>query len=242
MSGTLSRLAKACVDLVFPLRCALCRRKILPDSVIPLCPACSAAVKRNHPPFCRKCGRTIDHDARNRGICSSCTRRITHFDRAYSPFLYEGPVKALIQELKYRGKDRLGPALGGLMAEFIKEYALNLDFIDYVVPVPLHPAKLREREFNQALLLAQPVAAALEIPVAEGALARTRATRTQTDLRRDDRYRNVEGAFTAGAHPLLSGNILLIDDVLTTGATASEAAKALKEAGAGIVFVLTLAG
>lgn len=240
--GALFTFVKACVDLVFPLKCAACRRKIQPDAEIPLCAACTAAIGRNHPPFCRKCGRTVDRKALNRGgVCSGCRRKDTHFDRAYSPFLYEGPVKALVHELKYRGKDRLGLTLGRLMAGFIREYALNFDFIDYIVPIPLHPVKLREREFNQASLLAHAIAAALEKPVVDDALARRRATRTQTDLRHDQRYRNVAGAFIPGKHPVRRGNILLIDDVLTTGATASEAAKTLKDTGAGTVIVLTLA-
>lgn len=240
MSVGLSRLAKACFDLVYPLRCVSCRRKIPSDRVIPLCPECRDAVKRVPPPYCRRCGRTLQTRSLGRGICADCIRGRVDFDRAFSLFLYEGPVKALVHELKYRGKRRLGTVLGGLMSGFIREHSIDLDFVDVVVPVTLHPAKLREREFNQSLLLARECARTLGRPVAENTLVRTRNTRSQTGLPQEERRRNVEGSFACPA-PVKGMNVLLVDDVMTTGATASDAARALKQSGAAVVFVLTFA-
>jgi ComF family protein len=128
------------------------------------------------------------------------------------------------------------------MSEHINYYDLPMRYIDYIVPVPLHKSRLREREFNQAALLARHIADDLNITALEGLLKRHRPTRAQVDLERSDRLENVKGSFCVEPkHDLRGKNILLIDDVLTTGATSSEAASALKAAGAGIVFVLTLA-
>jgi len=232
---------RTCVDLVFPLRCAACRRVIPSNPGIPLCPACSAAVRKNVPPFCRTCGRTIGQRSPGESVCPVCARRKPFFNQAFSLFLYEGPVKALVKELKYRGKDHLGKTLGGLMADFIEEYGLPGDAIDGVVPVPLHTAKLREREFNQAHLLAREIARRIDKPLFEKALTRCRNTKSQTGLRQDERLHNMEEAFKAERNTVNGKNILLVDDVMTTGATVSEAALALKQAGARLVTVLTLA-
>ena len=215
---------RTCVDLVFPLRCVSCRRAIPSTPGIPLCPACSAAVKKNPPPFGHRCGTTKHY-----------------FNQAYSLFLYEGPVKALVKELKYRGKDHLGKSLGGLMADFIEQNAIPVDTIDAVIAVPLHATKLREREFNQALLLAREVARRINKPLMEKALARCRNTKSQTELQKDERLRNMAEAFKAERNTVNGKNILLVDDVMTTGATVSEAALALKQAGARMITVLTLA-
>jgi len=143
---------------------------------------------------------------------------------------------------KYKDKDYLGLTLSRLMVEFIREYNLPMDFIDLVVPVPLHKTKLREREFNQAEILSNHIASQFNKKLLPDALMRLRHTKTQTELEMDERMINVKGSFSAAKNKDLKGkNILLVDDVLTTGATSSEAAYALKNAGAHIVFVLTLA-
>ncbi|MGE5307981.1 MAG: ComF family protein [Deltaproteobacteria bacterium] len=241
MAGGLPGFCQAFIDLIFPLRCASCKRKIGSTETLPLCAGCWHKLRKNAPPFCRSCGKTVGKVSLERGLCARCAGTKPHFDRAYSLFLYEGPAKALVREFKYRGKDHLAPLLGKQMVSFIKENGVSLNFIDCVVPVPLHPAKLREREFNQALLLAQAIAKEMDRPVTE-ALSRTRNTRTQTNLKPEKRHKNVKGAFAVrkGAD-VKNKNVLLIDDVLTTGATASEAAQALKNAGARMVVVMTLA-
>ena len=165
-----------------------------------------------------------------------------HFDRAFSPCAYEGPVKNLIHEFKYGNKDFIAPALGRLMADFIREYDFPLGFVDLIVPVPLHPARLREREFNQAELLGKHIASLHEITVSADNLIRKRYTKNQAELESRQRRENVKGSFAVKDPELFKGkNILLVDDALTTGATSSEAALALKEAGAVLVLVLTVA-
>jgi len=164
------------------------------------------------------------------------------FDRAFSVCVYDGVVKNLIHEFKYKDKQYLGKPLSKLLISFIKEYELPVSYIDYLIPMPLHRTKLREREFNQAQILCREIGAAIDKPLLENNLFRYRATETQASLEPHQRFLNVRGSFAVTEKQSVRGrNILLIDDVLTTGATASEAAQALKDAGANIVFVLTLA-
>ena len=169
-------------------------------------------------------------------------RETKAFDRAFSVCIYDGAIKTLIHEFKYKDKQYLGKPLSKLLIDFIKRYELPISYIDYLVPMPLHRAKLREREFNQAQILCREVGAAINKPLMENNLFRFRATDTQASLEPHQRFLNVRGSFAVTDKSSVKGkNILLIDDVLTTGATASEAAQTLKDAGANIVFVLTLA-
>ncbi len=128
------------------------------------------------------------------------------------------------------------------MIDFIKEYNLPIQYMDLIIPIPLHQVKLREREFNQALILSQYLGAAFNKEISSKNLLRDKNTKTQAELKDNERFSNVEKCFSApGGNTLKNRNILLIDDVLTTGATASEAALTLKNSGANIVYVLTLA-
>lgn len=165
-----------------------------------------------------------------------------HFDRAFSPCVYEGALKELIHEFKYKGKDYLGLPLSRLMTEFIREYDFPIWHLDFIVPVPLHSARLRQRDFNQAEVLSKCIATEFKKDVASDILSKNRHTKTQTDLETNERLINVKGSFSVNRPKDIKGkNLCLVDDVLTTGATSSEAAFALKDAGANIVFVLTLA-
>jgi ComF family protein len=164
------------------------------------------------------------------------------FDRAFCPCAYEGTIKKLIHEFKYKNKDYLGKVLSTLMIDFIKEYNLGIEYMDIIIPIPLHNARLREREFNQAQVLGNFIAGAFNKDISTDTLVRTQPTKSQTELKGLERFLNVAGSFSLSKrNPVNGKNILLIDDVLTTGATASEAARVLKNSGAGIVFVLTLA-
>jgi competence protein ComFC len=231
------------LDIVYPKKCLACKNKLEISSVDNLiCPKCWGNIKRNLPPFCHSCGRRLEKSSITKNICPGCMRTRLHFDRAFSPCVYEGVIKELIHEFKYNNKDYLGPVFSRLLVEFIKEYNLPMDSLDFIVPVPLHKTRLREREFNQAEILSNSIAAEFKKIVLKDALSRNRHTKTQTDLAIDKRYSNVRGCFSVTRPESIRGkNLLLVDDVLTTAATCSEAAKALKESGANIVFVLTLA-
>lgn len=231
------------IDLVYPKKCLACKNRLGASSVDNLiCAACWNNIKRNTPPFCCSCGRKLAKPGINKNLCPGCLRQRAHFDRAFSPCVYTGAIKELIHEFKYNGKPYLGAPLSRLMIQFIKEYDLPIGHLDFIVPVPLHKIKLREREFNQAEILSRHIAEEFNKSLLTDCLRRHRHTKTQAELEINNRLLNVKDSFSVADCGLIKNkNLLVIDDVLTTGATASEAAGALKNAGAGIVFVLALA-
>jgi len=237
------RVLDGLADLIYPRICLICRKRLGPLNIDNLvCPGCWEKIRKNSPPFCRLCGRHLTTKGFAKSICPACIRSPLEFDRAFSPCRYEDVVKELIHEFKYRNKDYLGRTLSRLMIEFIKEYSIPVAYCDLVVPVPLHKARLREREFNQAEILAGFIAREFDRPIAGSALQRKRMTKSQTELSDKERFTNVRGSFSLNPELNVNKkNVLLVDDVLTTGATASEAATALKASGANIVFVITLA-
>ena len=241
MLSHLLRLPHTVIGLLFPEKCASCARGIRPEKEqLPLCPRCRDSMRPNTPPLCSRCGRHLEKSAAR--MCRACAANPPHFDRALAPLRYEGAAKALVRDLKYRQRDYLGPCLSRVMAAYLCEYSIPCDHIDMVVPVPLHPARLREREFNQAQVLAKGVARLLGKRLDERLLARSRNTPTQTEREEKERRENVSGAFeVCDAGRVKGAKIILVDDVLTTGATCSEAARCLKAAGAAWVMVLTLA-
>jgi competence protein ComFC len=231
------------IDILYPKVCLTCRKKLSSANVDNfVCLECWNNIKRNVPPFCSCCGRGLDKTGVQESTCSLCRKKKLYFDRAFSPCVYTGIIKELIHEFKYKNKDYLGLTLSRPMIEFIKEYNLPINEIDFIIPVPLHKARLREREFNQAEVLSLHIAGEFKKEVLAGILIRNRYTKTQTDLEINERTANVKDSFSVGDSQLIKRrNLLLIDDVLTTGATTSEAALTLKNSGANKVFVLTLA-
>jgi ComF family protein len=239
----LRRLLNGLKDIIYPQTCLACKNifKKQNDEEF-ICSRCREKIIMNIPPFCNSCGRQLGKNNGFKNICPKCLKSKLYFDRAFSPCVYDGVIKELIHEFKYKGKVYLGKALSGLLIDFIREYDLPTAYLDCVIPVPLHKVRLREREFNQAQILGRYIADEFKLNMIEGTLVRCRNTKTQTEMDSNRRLINVKDSFVVCRTENVSGkNILLIDDVLTTGATSSEAALALKNSGANIVFVLTLA-
>jgi len=175
-------------------------------------------------------------------LCPACQKQSFYFDRAISPCAYEGVMRELIHKFKYQNKDYLSSLLSKLLIEFINQYQIRLDDFDLVMPIPLHKIKLREREFNQAELIARRLAEGFSIRLSSANLWRKQNRQPQAELKTDKRWKNIRGCFALRDPQEVKGkNIFLIDDVLTSGATCCEASSVLKKAGAGSVFVLTLA-
>lgn len=230
-------------EIIYPCYCLICHKRIhnakTQDS---LCANCIEKLSPHSAPFCVKCGRKITGFFSHEHMCKSCPKTHFHFDRAWAGYAYEGTIKEMLNYFKYKHKIKLGRALARIMIDFVKEYRLPIGSCDYVIPIPLSPARLREREFNQAHILAKDIARYLKLQLLDKSLKRIRNTKSQTELDNLARWKNIQGAFKLKAPDVIKDKtILLIDDVLTTGATASEAAKTLKSAGASAVFVLTLA-
>lgn len=238
-----SHLIKTLVDIIYPKKCFACGEKLNASAASDfICGQCWGKIKKNAPPFCRLCGRRLDFKVNPKNICLSCIKKPLLFDRAFSPCSYEGVIKELIHSFKYKNKDYLGEALSSLMIEFIKEYNLGVDYLDLIIPMPLHAARLREREFNQAEILSGHIAKEFNKEMANDILIRRLFKKPQAELKPEERFSNISGSFMLNEKiPIEGKNILLVDDVLTTGATASEATATLKNGGANIVFVLTLA-
>lgn len=217
------------LDLVFPPRCAGCRRR-----GIWLCGPCVAALTRLGPPLCRYCGRPTG------GVqtCPDCWRHRPALDGVHSPYLFEGPLRLLIHRFKYRHGAHLAAPLAALLSA---GDAVFLRPADAIIPVPLHPRRLRQRGYNQAALLAAALAPRLGLPVVEGCLQRVRDTPPQMGLPAAERRRNVRGAFACADETLRGRRVLVVDDVCTTSATLDACAVALKRSGATVVTGLTLA-
>lgn len=178
----------------------------------------------------------------HRFTCGVCQLNPPDFDRARSAGRFSGVLRELLLAFKYRGATWLSMDLAGLLHGCVMAH-LAADQVDLVMPVPLHASKLRDRGYNQAALLAEALGRSLDRPHFADLLVRVRPTPTQTRLHAEDRRRNVKGAFSAaGAEAWIRARtILLVDDVMTTGATLSEAAAVLREAGAWRVWAVTVA-
>lgn len=234
-------LFKGLRDIVYPPVCLSCRASLKNKGSVDeaVCAECWGAIRMNAPPFCEGCGR---HFPAGTGRCPDCSGRHFHYDRSFGACRYDDRIKELLHAFKYGGRDYLGRTLGRLLAAFYREYDFLFASAEILIPVPLHPSRLREREFNQSAIFCECLASASGKTVADGMLLRRTRTRPQAGLEKEDRILNVRGCFLVkNGAPLAGKHILLVDDVLTTGATLSEAAKALKDAGASKVTALALA-
>lgn len=192
-------------------------------------------------PICTVCGFPFHTSKGQDHLCESCLRKRPWYDLARAPFLYSGPVMEAIQRFKYNSETQLLSPLGTLFSSFATGWISNpRDLL--TVPVPLHRRRLRERGFNQSLLLARALSSSLGTQLDYLSLIRKRDTRAQTGLRREERRKNVKDAFSViYPHTIDGKRILLVDDVFTTGYTLNECARTLKKTGAVAVICLTLA-
>jgi ComF family protein len=238
--STLVAAGRALADMVFgeSTSCPVCGRVSRPGE---LCRACVARIPVVTPPVCRICGVPLRLEGAKRGECVVCARGGRYFKLARAAAIYEGAARDYVHDLKYRGKVELAAPLGRLMA-ICAGRARGALACDAVVPVPLHPAKVLRRGYNQAELLAYEVGKALGVPAQPECLVRTVDTPAQAGLERDARRRNALRAFQAGVPARVAGrSVLLIDDVLTSGGTADGCARALLRVGAKDVVVVTFA-
>lgn len=212
-------IAKNFINLFYPLHCLGCNEQLDALNECRLCGQCIASIKSNSmPPFELETASVM----------------------AYSACLYEGTLKELIHSFKYKGKITLADIFTKLMIDYIKKDPEIID-ADIITPVPLHKTRLREREFNQSLIIANGIAKEFDLPV-KNILEKTRKTGYQNELTKSERLTNLKNAFAVRAGIDIEGkNVLLIDDVMTTGATLNECACTLLSGGAKKVTCFTLA-
>jgi ComF family protein len=233
-------IADAFINLVYPPQCLLCQAKLFNKLNI-LCDSCRNSLCLNTPPFCKKCSRHFLAPRKNE-LCSQCQKRTPDFDNAWSATLYNEPMKHLLHLFKYKRKTALKHFFADLIDHFVEHYHVPMQTFDYLVPMPIHPTKQREREFNQTQLIAELLARKYHIPLSLNNLIRIKHSRPQALLEEKERWTNIKDAFRI-RHSLEFKNksILIVDDLITTGATACEASKTCKQAQASYVGILTLA-
>ena len=233
---------QALIHLVFPSGCASCQTPLWQTSIPFFCQSCWGKLSLLPEPYCPQCGRpfaspvALTHSPTH--VCGACREHPPAFSKAWSVFAYQTPLKEALALFKYRGKVTLAHPLARLLIQHLP----SLPPVDVIMPVPLHAQRLREREFNQSALLANPLSQHLGLPLILGGLIRTRPTVPQTSLTRKERLTNLRGAFSVSQPVAIQGKaILIIDDVMTTGTTLHECAHTLRQAGSGPVYGLTLA-
>lgn len=237
MTGILKGIA----DVIFPPRCTACAVILETQGTLPFCPDCSAGIRFIGPPLCARCGMPFSFANGADPLCGDCVVTPRPFAVARAVGLYEETLLTVIHLFKYRGRTGLGKVLGGIMADFAAS-TWDMTAFSLIIPVPLHKKRLRERGFNQAVLLARVIARRFDLPLEITALTRAVHTKPQVGLGHSERAANVEGAFAVRKPARTAGQrILLVDDVYTTGSTLAACARALLDTGADSVAVLTLA-
>jgi len=224
------KLKRMALDLLFPQWCIGCGKE---GSF--LCHSCRGALPYIVPPFCPKCGKPQPSGT----LCPGCVGWQAEIDGIRSPFRFDGVMRQAIHQLKYRNLRALAVPLAKLLNDYL---ATNPVPGEVLVPVPLHRKRLRERGYNQSRLLVKELGKLINLPVIDDCLIRKQYAPPQTKTTTvDERQSNVVNAFTCRDHRLKDKQVLLIDDVSTSGATLDACAAALKAAGATSVWGLVLA-
>jgi len=220
-------------------RCGACRMPYSEPGNLPLCPDCRVAVRCAHT-LCGLCGRPLPFLSPDGGVCAFCLANPPPWRRLYAVGSYEGLLRDLLLRAKYRADRSTCRLLGRLLVEKLTAQHLDAARPELILPVPLHPARLRQRGFNQCQEIAEPVSRLLGIPRRPDLARRIVATPPQTGLHRDERLRNLQRAFSVS--PEVRGRrLLILDDTVTTGTTLRRLAHCLLQAGASEVAAAAIA-
>ena len=223
-------------DLLFPRRCPVCHEIVLPRGGL-ICPGCVSRLHFVREPFCHKCGKEITDDQKE--YCRDCSSHRRSFEYGRALINYTETAKSSMVKIKYKNKREY-------LDFYIEAIALRFGKViknmraDALVPVPVHPSRLRARGFNQAEVLAEGLGKRLQIPVRQDLLLRTRKTVPQKNLSPHERLKNLEQAFCAGQIPAGIRSVILVDDIYTTGSTVEACARVLKKAGVKNVYFITI--
>jgi ComF family protein len=235
----MANLARTALDILLPPRCIACGELVFENGS--LCGTCWTEIDFITSPLCITCGYPLEADAKKDSLCGHCIQKTPEYDQARSVFCYNEKSRAIIISYKYSDKthstERFVEWLMRVGKEMIEE-------TDIIMPVPLHWRRLFERRYNQAALIANILSERSGVEGEMMALRRRKYTKPQASLTRRQRLKNLKGVFVVNdkyVDKIKGNNVLLIDDVATTGATIAECSKVLKKAGAEKVFVLTLA-
>ena len=227
-------------DFILPRRCLKCGKVLSEPNY--LCPECFKSINFITPPYCKKCGHPLfEENDESKMLCSGCAGRKRSFYRlSRSAMFYDESNKNLILGFKFLDKTENA----GLLAAMLKVAGADIfeQGADVLIPVPLHYTRLIKRRYNQSSLLAEKLGKMINLPVDNFSLVRHKRTRPQTEFSGRDRVGNVKDAFSVKYPERVKGKrVILIDDVMTTGSTLKESARALRKAGAKSIDILTVA-
>lgn len=231
------------LNLLYPAHCQVCGKKsYIWDKNI--CDDCLGKIERRIPPFCAKCGRQLRKIPSSKtGTCGDCKITDYYFDRAFSVACYDKTLKTLVHNFKYKKMISLTKEFIELILDFMDSYGVGRD-ANLILSVPMHRSRLFVREINPSHILAKGIAKRLRLPYSGGLIRKIKNTVPQTRLTRYERMINIKGSFSICKNkiPRINAkNILLVDDLFTTGSTLNECARVLKEAGSRTVEAITLA-
>lgn len=230
------KLLRVVLDFVLPAFCGVCDKPLEKDERV-VCEKCMSQIQLISETYCLRCGKPTKGEK----VCRDCFVHPHKLLRIRALGVYTGVLASLIHLLKYTRRLSLAARLGKMMSKLVIEDNF-LRRAQLIIPVPLHPTRMRERGYNQSELLTKNMGDYLNIPISKKSLLRVRNTKSQTRLSTKQRRENVKGAFTVkeSAH-IANKHILLVDDVFTTGATLDECAIALLNGGANAVYAITCA-
>lgn len=238
MIGSIKLIWDKLLEIMYPKRCLLCDGILSYGFNERLCEGCKVEGVWIQGDLCSKCGKPLE--AHRLELCFDCSKKTHYYDEGRAMWLYQGSIKKAIQRYKYGERKGYGKAFA---LELHNYYSRNINWkIDMLTSVPLHPNKLRERSFNQSALIADKLSVYLGIVVNNELLIRVKNTKPQKDLSDIERIHNVRDAFSVNDLFSCRGkNILIVDDIYTTGSTIDSCAKVLKNHGASNVYFLALA-
>ncbi|MCM1157904.1 MAG: ComF family protein [Bacteroidales bacterium] len=225
------------LDLLYPARCPFCG-EIRPFGELLVCGGCLKGLKRVAPPYCMRCGKTVDSEETE--YCGDCERIPKSYERGFPAFVYQGAVKTAIYDFKYKNQRSYGALFARFICLFYEEQIKALR-IDGIVPVPVHRRKKRLRGCNQAEVLAKQMGRRLRIPVFPDYLVRTEDTSPQKELDDRARIKNLKNAFKMGENKIKLSKVLLVDDIYTTGATVEACTRVMLSGGTEKVYYASLA-
>jgi ComF family protein len=234
------------LNIVFPLDCKICEKPIRESKGYSICEDCLKTIELIERPYCIKCGKPLiptDFFKQSREIlCLDCKIKKYSFKFSRSTGIYDKVLKKSIHLFKYYREKKLAKPLGKLMVDYLLKNNEFENKLDLIIPVPLHKNDFKKRGFNQSVLLGKVVGDYFSIPIRENILVKKKLTPFQINLSKKEREKNILRAFSVEKpEEIKEKNILILDDVFTTGATVEECAKELTKAQAKNIFVLTLA-
>jgi len=232
-----SRLAEFLTQL-FPQRCVLCQHTV--ETPLALCPACHDRLPHNIP-ACHRCALPLAEGHHDGSLCGRCVRKQPFYDYAASLFRYEDDVIAMVHQMKFSKNITLSRSFGELLSMLYEQQVYpRYGNPDCLLPVPLHPFRLRQRGYNQSIEISRVLATVKQLPLELKAVVRARRTVSQTGLNAGERQKNMRSAFRL-KYNIPCRHVLIVDDVVTTGATVNELARLLKRNGVQQVGVLSIA-